>query len=393
MLMALDPSSSLAQRFASARRGVNAWRLRSRAVGSSYQGLVKALIKVSPRLLRAIGDHLRDQMPRLAGKHWKRGGWVLMGVDGSKFNLPRTQALLDSFGSAGKNHSGPQAYLTTLLHLSTGLPWDARIGRAAASERGHLKRMLKRLPPGALLLADAGFVGYPLWSLLQQRRQHFLIRVGSNVKLLKYLGYGFCQRAGLVYLWPDQERRAGRPPLVLRLIRLQDGRKQMCLISNVLEQAQLSDAQAADAYHLRWGIEWWYRQLKQTAGRRQLASRAPRQATLELAWLVVAMTLLGLMGVQDAIQRGRDPLTLSPAGTLRVLRTLALRPQLRGGLRTLRRMLGACVKDTFKREAPKTRVPWATKKREHPPGLPHITEPTPTQVAAAAQLRGINAAW
>jgi hypothetical protein len=326
-------------------------------------------------------------MPAIAGRHWELGGWVVMGADGSKFNLPRTQDLLAAFGSAGKRGSSPQAYLTTILHLTTGLPWDARIGRGKASERRHLLRMLCCLPANVLLVADAGFVGYPLWSLLQQRGLHFLIRVGANVRLLLRLGYAARQYDALVYLWPDKQRKAGRPPLVLRLIRLHDGRKEVCLITNVLDQSRLSDHLPSQCYRLRWGIELWYRRLKQTAARRQLASRAPVQATLELAWLVVAMAILGLLGVQDAVRRGGDPLALSPAGVLGVLRELSTRPELRGGIRTLRRKLGPCVKDGYVRKAPKCRVRWAAKKRERPPGAPKITDATEAQVAAAAKLR------
>ena len=385
--MALEQSASLHDRFAKARRLVNTWRLLPRAVGSSYQGLIKTLIQVSPRLLRALAGHLRAQMPAVAGPHWKLGPWVVMGVDGSKFNLPRTAAHLERFGSAGKRGSGPQAYLTSVLHLTTGLPWDARIGRGNADERGHLRRLLRRLPPDVLLVADAGFVGYPLWSLLQQRGQHFLIRVGANVRLLTHLGYAVREQEGLVYLWPDRDRRAGRPPLVLRLIRLHTGRSPVILLTNVLDPRRLTDPQAARCYRLRWGLELWFRQLKQTAARRQLASRAPTQATLELAWLVLAMGLMGLLGVQDAVRRGQDPLALSPGGILGTLRSLACRPHLRGGLRTFRRQLRPCVKDQFERHTAKCRVRWATKKNEHPPTAPKISDATPLQIKTAAALR------
>lgn len=390
LLMALDQAQSLAGRFASARRLVNVWRLAPQAVGATYQGLVKAMRRASPRLLRAIGAHLRQQIPVVAGQHWQVGPWVLIGADGSKFNLPRTQGLVHAFGASGKRGGGPQAYLTTLLHLSTGLPWDAWIGRGRASERAHVRRRLARLPAATLLVADAGFVGYALWAQLQQQGLHFLIRVGANVRLLVRLGYGVRAFDDLVYLWPDQDRKAGRPPLVLRRIRLHDGRKEVCLVTNVLDPQQLDATQASRCYRLRWGIELWYRQLKQTAARRQLASHAPEQATLELAWLVVAMAVLGLMGVRDAIRRGHDPLALSPAAILGVLRVLSVRPELRGGLRTLRRSLARCVKDRYVRKAAKVRVRWAVKKREHPAGVPRITDATPTQVAAAASVLSLT---
>ena len=198
LLMALGESARLAGRFATARRLVQSWRLLPRAVGTTYQGFLKALAQVSPRLLRALAMHLRSQIPAVAGPHWKLGRWVVLGVDGSKFNLPRTASMWKSFGAAGKRGSAPQAYLTTILHLTTGLPWDARLARGDASERGHLRRMLRSLPEAALLVADAGFVGYELWSLLSQRRVHFLIRVGANVKLLRGLGYAVRVANGII---------------------------------------------------------------------------------------------------------------------------------------------------------------------------------------------------
>jgi hypothetical protein len=386
LLMALDVAGHLGDRFNAGRRLVNSWRLKSRVVGRTYQGWVKAIDKVSPRLLRAMVPHLRAQMPGLAGEHWKVGRWIPFGADGSKFNLSRTLAHLKRFSSAGKKRSGPQAYVTGILHLRTGLPWAARIGRADIDERAHLRQLIGHLPAAALLVADAGFMGYGLWWFLGQTHVHFLIRVGANVSLLTHLGYGVRQHGDLVYLWPHRERRAGKPPLILRLIRVRDGDKEMCLITNELDPAQLSFQEARECYRLRWQIELWYRQLKQTAGRRQLASHAPRQATLELAWLLVGMALLGMVGVQDALCRGEDPLRLSPAGMLRVVRELSARPRLHGGIRTLRRLLMSCVKDGYQRKAPKCRQKWPTKKRQKPPGVPRIAQATVTQVAAANAL-------
>lgn len=385
LLMSVSQAQCLAERFAQARRLVNAWRLSNRAVGRTYQGLVKTLARISPRLLRAMGHHLRPQVQALAGPLWKLGRWVVMGADGSKFNLRRTPALIKGFGLSGKKRCGPQAFLTTILHLATGMVWDARIGKAKSSERAHLRRMLKSLPPDTLLVADAGFVGYDLWRLLSQKI-HFLVRVGSNVKLLKKLGYAVRERGDLVYLWPDQNAKAGDPPLVLRLLHFHDGRQDMYLVTDVLDPEELTPSQAKECYRLRWGLELWHRQVKQVAGRAKLASAAPVQATVELAWLVVAMALLGMLSLQEARRRGLDPLAMSPAGVLGALRELASQPQLHGSIRTWRRRLGRCLKDTGPRKAPKCRVKWPAKRQSQPPKPPKILDATPMQIAAAARL-------
>ncbi len=97
-----------------------------------------------------------------------------------------------------------------MWHAGTGLPWDWRIGPADSSERAHMRAMLEDLPAAAMLAADAGFVGYEgMWEV-QASGRRLLLRVGSNVRLLKQLGY-VRERESIVYLWPEEAARRGRP--------------------------------------------------------------------------------------------------------------------------------------------------------------------------------------
>ena len=87
-------------------------------------------------------------------------------------------------------------WLTTMFHVGTGLPWDWRTGPSDSSERDHLRQMIGALPAGALITADAGFVGYETWKAILDSGRHLLIRVGANVRLLRKLGY-VEEKAGL----------------------------------------------------------------------------------------------------------------------------------------------------------------------------------------------------
>jgi hypothetical protein len=49
--------------------------------------------------------------------------------------------------------------------------------------------MIDGLPAGVLVTADAGYVGYEYWKALIDTDHPLVIRVGSNVKMLKKLGY------------------------------------------------------------------------------------------------------------------------------------------------------------------------------------------------------------
>ena len=372
-----------------------------RQPGKTYQGWVKAWVKWSPRLLALVMPHLRALIQTMAlasgdgggGGCWMIDGWVLMGCDGTRIDAPRTADNEAAFGCGGKKKTTPQLWLTTVMHLATGLPWCWKIGKADASERGHLRQMLGLLPAMTLLIADAGYTGFSLLTALIEAEHHFLIRVGANVHLLTTLGYDVREYDGIVYLWPQGQRQRGVAPLVLRLIRLHDGRRPMCLLTNVLDPRKLSDRQAARFYRLRWGLELWYRAMKQTLRRRKLHSHAPVQAALELRWAIVGLACLGLLQVRALLERGLDPHHASAAGALRVVRAMMRQPQrrLRRGQDLPCRLRGA-VLDDYQRKAPKTARDWPHPKKEKPPGCPQLRPATEAEIQAAQQLPRRNAA-
>lgn len=393
VLMAWGEAQGLVARFEAALSTLDALFPSRRRSGRTYQGFVKALIRRSPGLLRRIESHLRSAVQETAGSCWETLGWVLMGTDGSKFNLPRTADNEKAFGCSGRGEGGPQVWLTTILHLATGLPWCWKIGKANADERSHLRAMAHLLPEKTLLVADAGYTGYELWRALIGSGRSILIRVGANVRLLRKLGYDVKEYDGIVYLWPDKRRKSAQPPLVLRLVRLHDGRKEVCLITNVLDESRLSDAQAASIYRMRWGLELWFRAIKQTMQRRKMRSAAPVQAALELRWSVVGLSLLGLMGVRAIVERDGDGRTLGLAAALRVIRAAVRQPQRRDRRSDgLQRRLGLAVKDSYVRRAAKAARCWPYKKTERPPGCPKIRDAYLVEVLAAQELHRLHPA-
>ena len=115
-------------------------------LGESYPGFIKALMKHSPALLEAMTGHLRRHLKGMAPAHWLRQGWCAFAVDGSRVECPRTKSNQAVLRCAGKKKTGPQLFLTTILHMGTGLPWAFRIGPGTDSERNHLRDLLGLLP-------------------------------------------------------------------------------------------------------------------------------------------------------------------------------------------------------------------------------------------------------
>lgn len=385
ILMAWDSTPALVARFHSVRATLRDLYPK-KPLGGSYQGFIKALVKQSPALLDILTERLRGCLQGMAPTHWLRQGWCAFAVDGSRVECPRTAANQEVLRCAGRKKTGPQLFLTTILHMGTGLPWAFRIGPGTDSERNHLRDLLGLLPARALLVADAGFVGYDLLTAILQGGSQFLIRVGSNVTLLKELGFAHVQADNTVYLWPDRHRKNDLPPLVLRLIQLHDGRKPVFLLTSVPDGGSLSDSQAGVLYRMRWGIEVFYRSLKQTLARRTMRSGAPPQAQCELAWAVMGLWMLAMMTVGQIVAAGGDPLALSVATALRQTR-LAIRHGPRSPkARILLGHLWLAVKDAYVRNTSKKARDWPHKKKDKPPGLPRIEIATQEQLSQAKAL-------
>jgi len=392
IMMVWSCGQSLLDRFTAARGCLDEMFSSRRRVGRTCQGFIKQLMLHGGVLLEMVHGQLRRRMREIAGEHWLRDGFLAFAVDGSRVEMPRTFDNEEYFECGGRYKTGPQMWLTTLWHMGTGLPWCWKIGKANDAERNHLRDMLKLLPQMALLIADAGFTGYELMTEILSAGHSFLIRVGSNVRLLTELGYAVVENDGTVYLWPSQAMKDQKPPLVLRMIVLQRKGKKIFLLTNV-DDVKLSDRQAGVFYEMRWGVEVFYRSLKQTLGHRKMLSRAPRQAKAELAWTMVGLKILGLMSVERIILDGKDPLSWSVAMSLRAVRRVMQQRRDTTSRMNLDATLARCVKDEYVRKRPKKARDWPHKKRETPPGDPKIRRANEKELAKIKELkRKTNAA-
>ena len=390
LLMSYDEAATLQDRFTHAREGVVEMFSHQRRPGRSYPGFVRARRRLTARIEAPLQCHLRKQHQPMAGSSWRRNGWIPFAADGSRVEMPRTEANEKAFGCAGRDRTGPQLQLTVLYHLGTGLPWAWQSGPGTDAERHHLRAMLTTLPENTLLVLDAGFTGYELMCELNRRGIRFLIRAGANMTFLRDLVLEVKSEPERVWLWPQAYRH--QPPLGLRLIRRQARSSEtgvlesMCLVTNVMDPQALSDEQAGEFFRDRWGVEVCFRNFKQTMAHHKLRSRAPRQVQDELYWAMVAYVLLGLMSVNALRRTNHDPRQLSVAEGLRTVRE-ALRtrkPWRRRSEWDLR--LAAARKDTYVRTRPKRARDWPHKKHESPPGLPNIRTATAKEKACAKRV-------
>jgi Transposase DDE domain len=414
LVWATSELSTLHARFAQARQLITKIFRWHPAPGGSYQGFLKMLEKWQPELRGAVVPHLREQMQEVHRGQWETGGYAVFAGDGTRVALARSTSLEATFApqrrrtkagartqstgaqrapqtqTAAARHkkvTSPQLWLTLLWHVGSGLPWAWRTGPSGASERDHLVAMVPELPPQALLVADAGFVGYEFWQTLLTAGHHFVIRVGAKVRLLRQLGWTR-EHAQVVYLWPDYAARKHQPPLVLRLVVVQDGKQPVYLVTD-LAKSRLGDRQVATIYGARWGVEVFFRTFKQTFGCRKLRSRSAPKAQLEIEWALMGLWSVCLLGTRELSASGHAPVRLSPAGAIhafqRTLREYRVRPETPA--ETLWVQLRLARLDDYQRRSVKTSRAYPRKKQWDRIGIPHITRATEQQVTQAYALQ------
>ncbi|KAA1257485.1 Transposase DDE domain protein [Rubripirellula obstinata] len=315
-------------------------RGRQLAIGTThttYQGFMGALTNYGHIFVPLMILRLQQQMQKLGGELWEISGFVPIAFDGSRNSAARTRSnelelcssKLRQKQAAAKSKTvidpKPQAWITLMWHMGFRLPWNWRLGPSDSSERAHVQEMVENdnFPENTLFVGDAGFVGYDFWMTMVSRGYHFMVRVGSNVKLISEIVDFQLTEGGEVLCWP-KGKQGQQPPLRLRLVQVKIGNAEVYLLTSVLSPARLSVETMAELYKKRWGIEIEFRGLKQTLNGQKLRCRNVDRLYTELHWSILAMAVAELLAVSEQLSNpDRDPnytpKDRSLAGTMRAL--------------------------------------------------------------------------
>lgn len=401
---------SLPERFETARAFYVAVHQRRRRPGKTFAGFEKALAALPMSLLRAVARAVRGRLAQVFAARFTVDGFMPLGCDGSRLACPRSAELERRLGlgkkpkrkkrpkkaakaraqvspEPGSACAGeaktraagtPQLWVTAVLHLGLGVLWSWRLGTGHANERAHLRSLLDTLPRGALLVADAGYVGYHLMAALKQAGLSFLLRVSSRAPLYvpdrstlkKY-------REGVVYYWPQKIQNEDLPPLPVRLWRLCGERGDVWLITNVLDEKRLPRHTAGKFYRWRWRNEGLFRTYKRTLGKVKLMSRTVVQVHREAEGSLLATQVLLAQGALTQPARSSSQvLSFSPRKVLVEIRTemrnvtgMYLGPRQR---QTYAERLAQAHWQKRRQRSPKVRRRWPGRQDHKPPGAPRI---------------------
>ena len=313
---------SLPEKFEAARAFYVASCPKRKRPGGHFAGFEKAIAKLPMPILRALAGGIRGRVEAIFGDRWKVGNFIPLGCDGTRQACPRTAELERGLGTFGKEGSPPMIWNTSIVHLTLGFPFCWRLGKGGkASERSHLISMLRWLPTAALIVADAGYVGYDVAATMILAKVSFLIRMSSNATFYSEANELLdAFREGIVYYWPKTQQDQGKPPIRGRLMRIHSCRHKVdvWLFTNVEDPKQLSLEMASTCYRWRWENEGFFRTYKRTLKKVTLISRTLRLVHREAEASMIATQLLLCQGAlaMPVPQKDRLPVMCSPRGVL-----------------------------------------------------------------------------
>ena len=387
---------SLPEKFEAAKGFYVACCPKRKRPGKSFQGFEKALAKLPMPVLRTLAGVIRGRIEVLFDKRLLFGGFIPLGCDGTQQECPRSEELEKRLGvfrkkgrkkkggekkGSDENGSAPMIWNTSIVHLTLGIPWCWRLGKGKkASERSHLMQMLPLLPRLALLVTDAGYVGYDVVRTLYEANVFFLMRMSSQATFyVENEEPPERFQEGIAYYWPHSVRNDGKPPLRGRLICVRSKKRKVdvWLFTNVEDPGRLSLKRASTLYRLRWENEGFFRTYKRTLGKVKLMSRTVRLIHREVEASMIATQLLlchGALAMPTASFNEDLPVMCSPRKVLLEIRR-GINGQNRKG-ECFGERIAKAQRERRARQTAKEKRKWPRRKTHQPPKSPILLKIT-----------------
>ncbi len=228
----------------------------------------------------------------------------IMAVDGTVFDVPDSDTNARVFGypasRPGTRAAFPKVRLVLLIEAGTHLIVDALICPYRIGERVRVKRLLRSVTTGMLLMWDRGLHSYAMVQATLSQKCDYLGRIPKNVKfpVEQVLDDG----SYLSWIAPDgKSKKQGMTKIMVRVIEytIDNGEAQTYrLITSLTDIALFPALLLATEYHRRWEVENTIDELKvHQLGRKTLIrSLHPREVVQEIyGWLLGHWAVRSLM--------------------------------------------------------------------------------------------------
>ncbi len=294
------------------------------------EALCHARKRLGFEVLRILFEYIAAMVRPLAKFH----NFPVVGVDGTKLNVPDTEANADFFGRpnvARDEAAHPRMEVITLVNTSTRQLTGVEIMPCNSSERDGFLKLFDKLPEKALVLVDRGFPAQWLLELLLDFSKHFVVRISDSWKpeFLRRLGDGDMLVAVQGRI-PRAKRRGSKVTrrMVLRKLQYQIGEgKKVSLLTDLIDPEKYPARELVLLYHQRWDCEIAYDEFKThlaaTAGGAQdliFRSKSP-DGVLQEAYALFALynRIRGIMAEAGKLNE-INPLDISFVDSVQLIR-------------------------------------------------------------------------
>lgn len=191
----------------------------------------------------------------------KYRGYRVCAIDSSKINLPYHSETVSEFGVLSFSNDQTQALCSCMCDILNNIVVDAVLAQAKASERKlagqHVTRLSEIKNDKELLLFDRGYISSELMKHIEDKHFSYVMRVTEHA-IKKMLAKVKSKDEILTHTFFDS-----KISLTLRLLQLKIPGTDTVeyLLTNILDP-KFTPADFLRIYHMRWGIESRYDDLK-----------------------------------------------------------------------------------------------------------------------------------
>ena len=236
----------------------------------SKAALTKARMKLKFQAFVELNHRMVEYFEKyFNAKSWH--GFRLLAIDGSTTRLPQIEAIARHFGQWHVRQGAPSAMarVSQLFDVLNKITIDAIIAPKSNGERELAAQHLIQLMPNDLLLLDRGYPAWWLFNLILSLNANFCARIScTKWKVVRKFFYsGLDEKIVSIPIHttsiaPCKDMGLCIKPMIVRLIRIQNGDKVQVLITSLIDTKRYPIDIFNDLYHSRWPVEEDYKLIK-----------------------------------------------------------------------------------------------------------------------------------
>jgi len=187
-------------------------------------------------------------------------GYRLIAIDGSTFTLPKTKDMITEFGENVLSEHGKwlKAKVSFAADVLNNICVEAQIGAYKSSETAQAKDLINQLGNNNLYLFDRGYFTWDFFEHVVESGCQYCFRVKRNAcqDVISFVRNQHKNK------WIDITTPSGLMVKVrLAKVLLPTGEEEY-LLTSLLDEKQFSLNKLKHLYHLRWGVEEQFKDIK-----------------------------------------------------------------------------------------------------------------------------------